>query len=135
MGLGDIEAGLHAHEGFHRHAEGLLYPDRHIRGQRCPLVHESGERSARDSQRPSGVRYGKSERLDDLRFDETSGMGWILHANAGCIGHGFAFLVVVPLIEVDDFDLGLIDPERDPPVLGDKQAPDTFPVAGPYSAK
>jgi len=31
--------------------------------------------------------------------------------------------VVVLIIEISDFNLGLVDVEREPPILGDEQAP------------
>jgi hypothetical protein len=32
------------------------------------------------------------------------------------------------VIEIDDFDLDLVDPKRDPPIFGDEQTPVALPV-------
>lgn len=37
--------------------------------------------------------------------------------------------MVVLVVEIDNFDLGLIDAERQSPVFGDEQAPRSFAVA------
>jgi hypothetical protein len=38
--------------------------------------------------------------------------------------------VVVFIVKIDNLDFGLIDPECDAPVLGDKQAPCAFTITG-----
>jgi hypothetical protein len=46
-------------------------------------------------------------------------MGGIFHADTSYCVHGHP-LVVVLIAEVDNLDLGFVDPKRQPPVLGDK---------------
>jgi hypothetical protein len=38
--------------------------------------------------------------------------------------------MVILIIQVKDFSFGLVDFERDPPITGDGEAPDSFAVAG-----
>ena len=38
--------------------------------------------------------------------------------------------MVIFIIQVEDFSLGLVDPERDPPVAGDGEAPCSLAIAG-----
>jgi hypothetical protein len=38
--------------------------------------------------------------------------------------------MVILIIQVKDFSFGLVDFERDPPITGDAETPDTFTVAG-----
>ena len=37
--------------------------------------------------------------------------------------------MVIFIVQVEDFSLGLVDPERDPPVTGDGEAPCSLAVA------
>ncbi len=38
--------------------------------------------------------------------------------------------MVILIIQVKDFSFGLVDFERDPPITGDGETPDSFAVAG-----
>src|ERR1700730_590006 len=56
-------------------------------------------------------------------------MGRVLHPNAFFWAHA-NLLMVVLVVEVDNFDLGLIDAKRQSPVFGDEQTPRSFAVTG-----
>jgi hypothetical protein len=54
VGLGDVEAVLHPHERFHRNAERLFDPDRHIRREGRAFVQEGRQGRPRYADNPRG---------------------------------------------------------------------------------
>ena len=86
--LGYVVAGLHAHEGVHRDAEGLLDAQGHFRGEAGAFLEEAGEGRAGDAEDAGGVGCREAVGLDGLVLHEAAGMGGALHADAGCCAHG-----------------------------------------------
>jgi hypothetical protein len=59
----------------HLGTERLLYPERHIRRKRSPLIQEIGECLPRDAKRRCRIGNGETEGLDDLAADKATEMG------------------------------------------------------------
>ena len=60
---------------------------------------------------------------------EPARMGRVLHPDALYRTHA-RLLVVILVIQIDDFDLCPVDPKRDPPISCDRQTPDALTIAG-----
>ena len=60
-------------------SEYLGQPHRHFSRNSALLVHEFGQRSARDAKGGSGIRDGQAQRLNALSQHKAAGVRWILH--------------------------------------------------------
>lgn len=127
-GLGNVIAVLHPHERIHRHAESLFDSERHFRRKMRALVQDGRQCCPRNTENLRRARHRKAKRLDDLTLDKAAGVGGIFHTDALHRTHSH-LLVVIFIVEVDNLDFGLVDPERDPPVLGHEKAPGAFSIA------
>jgi glutamate-5-semialdehyde dehydrogenase len=95
VGLGDVMAVLHPHERFHRNAECLFDPDRHIRREGRALVQKGREGRPRYAENPRSVRHRQPHGLDDLGLYKPAGMGGIFHPQ-GCVRHALLIPMTVP---------------------------------------
>jgi hypothetical protein len=68
------------------HSKGFLNAERHIPGKVSLAVKQAGQRGPGNLKRGSHRRYCKARRFDNLRPNEISGMGRVLH------GDGILFL-------------------------------------------
>jgi len=64
----------HAQQGIHRHAEGFLDPERHLRRQTRLFVQKVGQRGPAHPQEPGRTGDRKAEFLQDFGADEAAGM-------------------------------------------------------------
>src|ERR1700674_2263693 len=80
-GSSDVVGGLHSHERVHLHSEGFLDAERHVPGKISLAVEQAGQRGPGNTKRGRRRRYREARRLDNLRPNEISGMGRVLHAH------------------------------------------------------
>src|SRR5580658_9226499 len=81
-GAGDIVGRLHTHQCVHLDSKRFFDTERHFTGEIGLAVQQAGQCWAGYSQRCRGGSHRQSRRLNNLRSDEISGMGRVLH------GHG-----------------------------------------------
>ena len=93
------------------------------------FVQHGRQRCSRNTENLCRACHRKAKWLDDLTFDKAAGMGRIFHTDALHRTHNH-LLVVIFIVEVDDLTFGLVDLERELPVLDDVQIPGSFPIAG-----
>ena len=84
--LGDVVRRLHAHERIHLHPESLLDAQRHIPGKVGPAIEQTGECGPGNVKRFRRRRDRQARGNDNLRPDEITGMGRVLHKSKGRIG-------------------------------------------------
>src|SRR5882724_12649539 len=109
--LRNVVTVLHTHQRIHGNTERLLDAQRHFRRQRRTLIQQRRKSGTGYAERLSGVRHREVQRLDNLALHEPAGMSGIFHADTLYRVHG-RLLVVVLVVEVDNLDLGLVDPKR-----------------------
>src|SRR5882762_7900412 len=80
-GLSDVVGGLHSHERIHLHSEGFLDAERHVPGKVSLAVEQAGQRGPGNMKRGSRRRYREARGFDNLRPNEISGMGRVLHTH------------------------------------------------------
>src|ERR1700719_4675721 len=82
-GLSNVVGGLHSHERVHLHSKGFLDAERHVPGKVSLAVEQAGQRGPGPENRRRGTRrrYREPRRLDNLRPNEISGMGRVLHTH------------------------------------------------------
>jgi len=80
-GLGNVIRGLHTHERVHLYSECFLNAERHNPGEISLAIEQAGQHRPRNAQRYRCRSDGQPYGFYNLRPNEISGMGRVLHGH------------------------------------------------------
>ena len=99
---GDIAGRLHAHQGIHLNADGLLDTQSHFAGAAGVAVEQVRQRRALYAKHSCRGDHGEAERHDDFGADEVVRVRRIHHAHGGCPCIGMSLAVDLPRTVLTD---------------------------------